>query len=94
MNKIIFDNSGDITEAAENGSIADACQEQGVPFACSEGVCGTCIIEVLEGGQNLTSPTEQELDFLGEEGVKRERMACQCGFKKECSQEAYVKLRF
>ena len=64
----------------EDGSpIKDACEEAGVPFACTEGVCGTCVIEVIEGKENLTEMTQEELDFLGE--TDEERLACQCRIK-------------
>lgn len=64
----------------EDGSpIKDACEEAGVPFACTEGVCGTCVIEVIEGKENLTEMTQEELDFLGE--TDDERLACQCKIK-------------
>ena len=38
--------------------IKDACEELGVLFACQEGYCGTCKIEVLEGSENLSELTE------------------------------------
>lgn len=61
----------------EDGSpIKDACEEAGIPFACTEGVCGTCVIEVKEGHENLSPMTQEELDFLGE--TTEERLACQC----------------
>jgi len=77
MAKLIFDTTGDEVELADGASISDACEEAGVPFACTEGVCGTCVIEVLEGKENLSSPTEEEMDFLGDDAGE-ERLACQC----------------
>jgi len=94
MAKLTFLNTGEVRELESNESIAPACEEAGIPFACSEGFCGTCIVEVVEGGENLTPPTEQELDFLGEEGVKKERMGCQCRIKNNCDKNACVKIRF
>ena len=76
MAKLIFKNSGEEVELADGEQIQEACEEQGVPFACTEGVCGTCIVEVEEGNENLTPYTEEEQDFLGDFGC--ERMACQC----------------
>ncbi len=69
---------------AEAKATADAAarEEAGVPFACTEGVCGTCIVEVLSGNENLSEPTEAEIDFLGEDGCTSERMACQCRLKQ------------
>ena len=60
--------------------IRNACEELGVPFPCNGmGVCGGCIIEILEGAENLTEPTEAEKEmFLG----KNQRLACQCKIKK------------
>lgn len=80
--KLIFQNTQDEKELSENEPIATACEEAGVPFACTEGVCGTCVIEVVEGMENLTEFTQEEKDFLGEPG--HERLACQCKIKGGC----------
>lgn len=82
MAKLVFQNTGDEVEIEDNGSIAQVCEEAGVPFACTEGVCGTCIVEVVEGAENLSEPTQAEIDFLGESGTKRERMCCQAKIKQ------------
>jgi len=80
MAKLIFQNNGEEAELEEGSKIAECCEQQGVPFACTEGVCGTCVIEVVEGEENLSSPTQEEKDFLGE-GTLDERLACQCRIK-------------
>ena len=80
MAKLIFDNIKEERELPEGSPIAEACEEAGVPFACTEGVCGTCVIEVKEGMENLSDFTQEEEDFLGEMGC--ERLACQCKIKK------------
>lgn len=66
-------------EVADGASIKEACEEGGVPFACEEGNCGTCVIEVEEGMENLSDYTEEENDFLGP--MDNERLACQCKMK-------------
>lgn len=81
MAKLIFDHNGEEVELPDGSLIAEACEEAGVPFACTEGVCGTCVIEVKEGMENLNAPTQEEQDFLGE-GTCDERLACQCKIKK------------
>lgn len=81
MAKIIF-NEDEESEVADGSPIKEACEEAGVPFACEEGVCGTCIVEVEEGMENLTEFTEEEFDFLGEQ--EQERLACQCRIKGGC----------
>ncbi len=81
MAKIIFDHNEEEIELEDNSPIADICEEAGVPFACTEGVCGTCVIEVTEGMENLSSPTEEEEAFLGDDTCG-ERLACQCKIKQ------------
>ncbi|HSW87064.1 MAG TPA: 2Fe-2S iron-sulfur cluster-binding protein [Rhabdochlamydiaceae bacterium] len=87
MAKLIFNNTGEEKELEDESPIAEVCEEAGVPFACTEGVCGTCVVEVVEGMENLSSFTQEEMDFLGEQD--RERLACQCKIKGDC-----VKLTF
>ncbi len=76
-----FENNNEEVSLEDGTPIAQCCEEAGVPFACTEGICGTCIVEVVAGHENLSPPSQQEIDFLGEEGIKKERMACQCSIK-------------
>lgn len=85
MGKVII--NGEEAEVVEGERIQEACEELGIPFACTEGICGTCIVEVEEGMENLSDYTEAEEDFLGE--MDCERMCCQCRLKG-----GEVKLRF
>lgn len=74
--------TGEEFEVTDGQAIQSACEEAGVPFGCSEGICGTCLIEIKEGRENLSEYTQQEKDFLGDE--RHERLACQCRLKKGC----------
>ena len=65
-------------EIADGEKIVDYIEEAGVPIGCSNGVCGTCEVEILEGMDNL-SELNQEEDDLGMEGSKR--LGCQCEIK-------------
>lgn len=79
MAKLILNGEDEVL--IEDGEpIKGACEEAGVPFACEEGVCGTCVIEVEEGMENLSPFTEEEGDFLGESDS--ERLACQCRIER------------
>ncbi len=80
MAKLIFKQTQEEVDLPDNSPIAQCCEDAGVPFACTEGVCGTCVIEVIEGKENLSSPTQEELDFLGD-ATCSERLACQCRIK-------------
>ena len=87
MAKLIFEDTKEEYDLPDNASIIEPCEEAGVPFACTEGVCGTCVIEVIEGMENLSEFNQAESDFLGE--LDRERLACQCKIKHGC-----VKVKF
>jgi len=67
-------------EIPDNSGIKEACKELGVPFSCEEGDCGTCMIEVEEGMENLSEKTEAEKAMGIVEG--KYRLACQCKIKK------------
>jgi ferredoxin len=79
--KLIFDHNGEEVDLPNDSPLAEVCEEAGVPFACTEGVCGTCVIVIKEGRDNLSPPTQEEEDFLGE-GNCDERLACQCRIKQ------------
>ena len=73
MAKIILNDNEMNVE--ENTKIIDTLEEAGVPIGCSNGVCGTCEVEIIDGMNNLNEMTEEEED-LGMEGNKR--LGCQC----------------
>ena len=87
MGKLIFENTGEEKDLAEDSPLHETCEEAGVPFACTEGVCGTCVIEVVDGMENLSEFTQEEKDFLGDQD--RERLACQCRIKGGCVRIKY-----
>ena len=87
MAKIIFEDNDEEFDLPDGSPLMEACEQAGVPFACTEGVCGTCVVEVTEGMDNLSEFNQAEADFLGE--LDRERLACQCSIKSGC-----VKLKF
>ena len=87
MAKIIFEDTEEEITLPDDSPIAEVCENAGVPFACTEGVCGTCVIEVTEGMDNLSEFNQAEADFLGD--LDCERLACQCKIKSGC-----VKIKF
>lgn len=87
MAKIIFEDTKEEAELPDGAPIAEVCEQAGVPFACTEGVCGTCVLEVTQGMENLSDFTQAESDFLGD--MAKERLACQCKIKSGC-----VKIKF
>lgn len=73
MATLIIDNT---TYTINDGnSITKACQEAGVPFNCNTGICASCIINILEGEENLSPLTHEEIDLYLN---SKTRLACKC----------------
>jgi len=68
-------------EAPAGTRVVDLCDERNapVPFSCRSASCGTCRVDVLEGGDLLEPPRDEELDILDIFGddPSRRRLACQ-----------------
>jgi ferredoxin len=86
MIRVLFESSDDSSvcvevEAPAGAALVDLCDEQNapVPFSCRSASCGTCRIDVLEGGELLEPPRDEELDILDIFGddPKRRRLCCQ-----------------
>ncbi|MFZ1970696.1 MAG: 2Fe-2S iron-sulfur cluster binding domain-containing protein [Candidatus Nanoarchaeia archaeon] len=75
---IINSDTGKSEELKEGELITKAAEKIGVPFGCQEGVCGTCMIELIEGENNLSELTKPEI-YLKRN--KKHRLACQCRIK-------------
>ena len=77
MAKLIAGDSS--IEVKDGDSIIGACESLGVPFSCYAGACTTCRITIVEGAENLSNPTEAEID----RGMYADkRLACQCKIKQ------------
>lgn len=61
-----------------------------IPYACENGICGTCIVKVSKGSENLSAMEEQEKMTLQALGVDdgEHRLACQCRVNGDVSIEA------
>ena len=72
---------GDNTvDTPDNDQIQEQVESLGIPFSCKDGRCGTCLINITEGQDNLTDLNEKEKEF----GLldKHTRLACQCKIKE------------
>jgi ferredoxin len=87
MAKLYFEDTKEEVELPDGAPIMPPCEQAGVPFACTEGVCGTCVVEITEGMEYLSEFNQAEADFLGNLG--NERLACQCKINSGC-----VKIKF
>ena len=79
MAKIIFSDNKKTINVKDKEPIKDACEKLGVPFSFTERICGTCMIEIVDGQENLSELTQEEKDI----GMnKTRRLACQCKIKR------------
>lgn len=90
MAKLIRDDDEESREVTENDNddLIDKAEELGVPFGCTDGRCGSCRAEVIEGMNNLTERTENETD-MGFSEKDNYRLICQCKIK-----QGTVRVRF
>ncbi len=67
-------------EVEPGTTLLKAGQRAGVEMeaGCFNGLCGTCVVEILSGGDHLEPPTAQELEVLDEWNKDPEtfRLAC------------------
>ncbi|KKP37125.1 MAG: Ferredoxin-4 [Candidatus Peregrinibacteria bacterium GW2011_GWA2_33_10] len=82
MSKVTFKNSGESATVNSGASLKELIEEKGWPvsFACENGICGTCLIKVVEGKEHLGEIKEQEkmtLEAMGMDSGEY-RLACEC----------------
>jgi len=79
MGKLVnIDTKKEVT-VKDNTSLVPIAEEVGVIFACQDGMCTSCRMQIVEGMENLTPQTQNEKDNMLPAG---ERLACQCQIKK------------
>ncbi|HET9931484.1 MAG TPA: 2Fe-2S iron-sulfur cluster-binding protein [Polyangiaceae bacterium] len=71
-------------DAPEGGELVDICDEYlaPIPFSCRSASCGTCYVQVLEGGELLEAPGPEEAELVALLGGGADhRLACQARVK-------------
>ena len=79
MGKLIYVKTKISKDVKDGDKIKNAAEEMGVLFGCEDGICGTCMIDVVKGEKNLSEITQAEKDLERDE---KHRLACQCKMKK------------
>lgn len=77
---ITFADIGTTVTVPRGTRIVEVAEKAGasIPFGCKENDCGDCMIEVLQGAANLSSPSALEIDLLKSKLAKSGiRLACQ-----------------
>ena len=81
--EIKFLGAEELTVQATAGTrLMNVCDEFNAPllFGCRSASCGTCLIEVVDGHENLSPITDEEeiiIDVMAE-GNPSARLGCQC----------------
>ena len=81
MPKVKFVEDNIEAEAPEGTELREVCQsnDMSLPFGCENGICGTCLVSIKEGKENLTEKTPQEAETLEVLlAYEDQRLACQC----------------
>ncbi len=91
MPKIVFTMDNLTVEVPAGTKLVDIAEQKGasVNFSCKEGVCLTCLCNVLKGMENLNEKTENEKSTLEAFGAQpNQRLACQVVVNGDCEIEA------
>jgi ferredoxin len=82
MHKVLISTTGEAFSLPHDAYLSDAAELQlaGLIFGCRAGMCGICVIEVVDGAANLSRPDDDESLLLASLGHADEsrRLACQC----------------
>ena len=78
--EVLFEPPATRAKIAPGSTILAASEVAGVEIltGCTEGMCGTDVVQILEGSEGLSAPEEHELGTL-------ERMGLDSGFRLACS---------
>ena len=80
MAKIKYARTGEELEVKDGADLRTACEKFGLVIVCKDGLCGSCMVNIVEGERNLSKMTPQEINFFG--GNKKNRLGCQCKIKR------------
>lgn len=76
---VIIDGMQYELEVNEGENMLDAAIDRDVEldYSCRNGSCDSCLVRILAGNNNITPPTQEEFDMLGDEVHKGFRLSCQ-----------------
>lgn len=80
MKTIDFKTSGKMIEVPNESNLLRMSirYEGGIPYKCGGGICGTCVVKIESGLENLSKVSKKETEKLGEELIGQGyRLACQ-----------------
>jgi ferredoxin len=81
MPTITFKSDNKQVQCNPGDMLIDICKRENasIPFSCQNGICGTCIMKVNKGMENISAIEEKEKNTLAMFGAgPQNRLACQC----------------
>ncbi|MFH1306412.1 MAG: 2Fe-2S iron-sulfur cluster-binding protein [Candidatus Micrarchaeota archaeon] len=87
MPKVTFSKDKITVEVPAGTKLVDVAEKNGanINFSCKEGVCLTCLVNIISGKENLNPMTENEKSTLEAFGAKPgQRLACQVIVTGDC----------
>lgn len=77
--KVIVNGEEHVLDVAAGENMLSAALDRNVSvdYSCLEGLCDSCAVRVLDGLENISPPTQEEFDMLGEDVHSGMRLACQ-----------------
>ncbi len=93
MPRVTLNNTGEFVDVNSGASLRETVQNEGWPvaFSCEEGICGTCVVKIVEGAENLSPMTDVEKTTLDTMGMNdgQTRLACQCTINGDVTLERF-----
>jgi ferredoxin len=86
--KVTFEDIGQTVNVPAGIRVIEVSEKvgAGIIYGCREGDCGTCMMHVVEGWNNLTEPSVLEEKVLRENMAGRhDRLACQAQIIGDCT---------
>ena len=86
--KLTFEDIGQTVNVPAGIRVIDVSEKvgAGIIYGCREGDCGTCMMHVTEGWNNLTEPSVLEEKVLRENmAARHDRLACQAQLLGDCT---------
>ncbi|WP_432723854.1 2Fe-2S iron-sulfur cluster-binding protein [Jeongeupia wiesaeckerbachi] len=82
LHTITLTNLAEESQLPDKSKLADLSEvaDGAIAFSCLSGICGSCVIEVESGAENLSEAEPVERAFLTSLGFAEAqyRLACQC----------------
>ncbi|MEK6981288.1 MAG: 2Fe-2S iron-sulfur cluster-binding protein [Candidatus Micrarchaeota archaeon] len=83
MAKVVVKTSSEEVEVADGTILAELDGKCSVLYGCKSGTCGSCMVKVTKGMENLEAPNEIEKSGLEVfANSPNQRLMCQCKIKK------------